>query len=323
MRRQLGPAEATPGQQRGSEGTSGYEEGSRPQGTGWENEQVWRGSDGKKESPPSRISRTASPYPPLSHPAPTSPHLPSTRQPGRPPPASLARAELGRGRSLVTLGSGSMAPLGLSERACSRVPVAFGGFLGLPPCKRHAEATTLGLWLLARPVDQHDHTTGLYQKMTARRPALRPTRLRRTAVLEDHSSWPALRPTWPHSRAGPEHDSSRPALRPTWPHSRPVPDDGSSPSALRPTWPHSRAGPEHDSSRPVLRPTWPHSRAGPEHDSSLTALRPTQPHSRAGPEHVCWVDPGWTPGAHQSRFIAPPYQLDRGEKIKRKARGSR
>ena len=167
MRRQLGQAEATPGQQRASEGTSGYEEGSRPQGTGWENEQVWRGSDGKKESPPSRISRTASPYPPLSHPAPTSPHLPSTRQPGRPPPASLARAEHARCRSLVMLGSGSMAPLGLSERACSRVPVAFGGFLGLPPCKRHAEATALGLRLLALPVDQHCHTAGLYQKMTA------------------------------------------------------------------------------------------------------------------------------------------------------------
>ena len=29
---------------------------------------------------------------------------------------------------------------------------------------------------------------------------------------------------------------------------------------------------------------------------------------------VWWVDPGWMPGAHQSRSITPPPQLDRGEK---------
>ncbi|KAM9614599.1 LOW QUALITY PROTEIN: A-kinase anchor protein 4-like [Morphnus guianensis] len=33
-----------------------------------------------------------------------------------------------------------------------------------------------------------------------------------------------------------------------------------------------------------------------------------------------WVDPGWTPGAHQSRNITPPPQLDRGEKIQQRAR---
>jgi len=27
-----------------------------------------------------------------------------------------------------------------------------------------------------------------------------------------------------------------------------------------------------------------------------------------------WVDPGWTPGAHQSLLITPSPQLDRGEK---------
>ena len=36
-----------------------------------------------------------------------------------------------------------------------------------------------------------------------------------------------------------------------------------------------------------------------------------------------WVDAGWMPGAHQSRSITPPPQLDRGEKIERKADGSR
>jgi len=29
-----------------------------------------------------------------------------------------------------------------------------------------------------------------------------------------------------------------------------------------------------------------------------------------------WVDLGWMPGAHQSRSICPPLQLDRGEKMK-------
>ena len=39
--------------------------------------------------------------------------------------------------------------------------------------------------------------------------------------------------------------------------------------------------------------------------------------------HLWWVDPGWMPGAHQSCSITPRPQLDRGEKIKLKARGSR
>ena len=39
--------------------------------------------------------------------------------------------------------------------------------------------------------------------------------------------------------------------------------------------------------------------------------------------NLWWDDPGRMPGAHQSRSIAPPPQLDRGENIKRKARGSR
>lgn len=33
------------------------------------------------------------------------------------------------------------------------------------------------------------------------------------------------------------------------------------------------------------------------------------------PMGVWWVDPGLTPGTHQSRSITPPPQLDRGEKI--------
>jgi len=39
--------------------------------------------------------------------------------------------------------------------------------------------------------------------------------------------------------------------------------------------------------------------------------------------HLWWVDPAWMPGAHQGRYITPPPQLDRGEKIQRKAPGSR
>lgn len=75
-----------------------------------------------------------------------------------------------------------------AERGCSTVPWASWGFLGLPPWKRHAETTALGLQLLARPVDQHGRTTGLYQKMTAPGRPHKPTRLPRSAMLGDYSS---------------------------------------------------------------------------------------------------------------------------------------